>query len=140
MGLGAALTIAMYDYLGYYQICYLGDEVSNPSRTIPRSILISVAAVAVVYLVMNIGILGVLPWREVIASKHIASDLILRIQGPSRGGPGDGDDHLDGTGVDLCCAFGIQPNSVRVSAIRSFFPGVCPNSSDRQFPPSLTSS
>ena len=82
VGLGAALTIAMYDYLGYYQICYLGDEVSNPSRTIPRSILISVAAVAVVYLVMNIGILGVLPWREVIASKHIASDLILRIQGP----------------------------------------------------------
>jgi amino acid transporter len=81
-GLGAALTIAMYDYLGYYQICYLGDEVSNPSRTIPRSILISVAVVATIYLVMNIGILGVLPWREVIASKHIASDLILRIHGP----------------------------------------------------------
>jgi len=35
-----------------------------------------------VYLVMNIGILGVLPWREVVFSKHIASDLMLRVQGP----------------------------------------------------------
>ena len=51
MGLGMALAIAMYDFLGYYQICYLGDEVADASRTIPRSILISVVAVAVVYLV-----------------------------------------------------------------------------------------
>jgi amino acid transporter len=80
-GLAAALAIAMYSYLGYYQICYLGDEVANPSRTIPRSILISVAVIAVVYLTMNIGILGVLPWREVIVSNHIASDLMLRVYG-----------------------------------------------------------
>jgi amino acid transporter len=30
---------------------------------------------------MNIGILGVLPWREVVASKHIASDLMLGVYG-----------------------------------------------------------
>jgi amino acid transporter len=82
MGLGLALAIAMYDFLGYYQICYLGDEVANASRTIPRSILISVVAVGVGYLVMNIGILGVLPWREVEASPHVASDLMLRVHGP----------------------------------------------------------
>ena len=45
-GLGAALAIAMYDFLGYYQVCYLGDEVAEPARTIPRAILISVVAVA----------------------------------------------------------------------------------------------
>ena len=45
MGLGMALAIAMYDFLGYYQVCYLGDEVADPSRTIPRSIMISVIAV-----------------------------------------------------------------------------------------------
>jgi amino acid transporter len=81
IGLGMALAIAMYDYLGYYQICYLGDEVADPARTIPRSILISVVAVGLVYLVMNIGILGVIPWREVVTSKHIASDLMLRLHG-----------------------------------------------------------
>jgi amino acid transporter len=82
LGLGMALAIAMYDYLGYYQVCYLGDEVDNPSRTMPRSILISVVAVGLIYLAMNVGILGVLPWREVVASKHIASDLMLRFHGP----------------------------------------------------------
>jgi amino acid transporter len=82
IGLGMALAIAMYDYLGYYQVCYLGDEVADPSRAIPRSILISVVAVGLVYLAMNVGILGVLPWREVVASKHIASDLMLRVHGP----------------------------------------------------------
>jgi amino acid transporter len=82
IGLGMALAIAMYDYLGYYQICYLGDEVADPARTIPRSILISVVAVGLAYLTMNVEILGVIPWREVVASKHIASDLMLRLHGP----------------------------------------------------------
>jgi amino acid transporter len=81
-GLGMALAIAMYDFLGYYQVCYLGDEVADPTRTIPRSILISVSVIAVLYLTMNIGILGVIPWREVVNSQHIASDLMLRTYGP----------------------------------------------------------
>jgi amino acid transporter len=82
VGLGMALAIAMYDFLGYYQVCYLGDEVSSPSRTIPRSIMISVIGIGFVYLIMNISILGVVPWREVVESKHIASDLMQRVYGP----------------------------------------------------------
>jgi len=81
-GLGMALAIAMYDFLGYYQVCYLGDEVADASRTIPRSILISVTVIGLVYLTMNVGILGVVPWRDVVKSKHIASDLMLRVHGP----------------------------------------------------------
>src|SRR5262245_56396767 len=34
-GLGAASRIGVYDYLGYYDVCYIGDEVKNPGRTIP---------------------------------------------------------------------------------------------------------
>jgi amino acid transporter len=85
-GLGMALAIAMYDFLGYYQVCYLGDEVSSPAKTIPRAIMISVIAIAVVYLVMNISILGVLPWRDVIDSKHVASDMMLSVYGPRAAG------------------------------------------------------
>lgn len=81
MGLGAAVGIAMYDFLGYYQICYLGDEVDDAPWTIPRAILISVVAVAAVYLTMNVSILGVLPWQEVTASTHVASDMMQRLYG-----------------------------------------------------------
>jgi len=64
MGLGAAARVGVYDYLGYYDICYIGDEVKNPGRVIPRSVLISLVAVAVIYLTMNMTIIGVVPWRE----------------------------------------------------------------------------
>src|SRR5206468_10051631 len=39
MGLGAASRIGVYDYLGYYDVCYIGDEVVEPARVIPRSIV-----------------------------------------------------------------------------------------------------
>jgi amino acid transporter len=84
-GLGAALGIAMYDFFGYYQICYLGDEVANPAQTIPRSILISVVVVAAAYLAVNLSILGVLPWRDVIKSEHVATDLMHTLYGRSAG-------------------------------------------------------
>src|SRR5580704_12102859 len=63
-GLGAAARIGIYDYLGYYDVCYIGDEVKNPGRNIPRSILISLAAVAFIYIAMNLSINGVISWRE----------------------------------------------------------------------------
>jgi len=63
-GLGAASRIAVYDYLGYYDVCYIGDEVIDPGRVIPRSIVISTAAVAALYLAINLSIIGVVPWRD----------------------------------------------------------------------------
>jgi amino acid transporter len=81
-GLGGALAIAMYDFLGYYQICYLGDEVTDPARTIPRSIMISTIVIALVYLLMNVSIVGVIPWRKAITSQHIGSDFMLARYGP----------------------------------------------------------
>jgi amino acid transporter len=63
-GLGAATRVGVYDYLGYYDVCYIGDEVKDPGRVIPRSILVSTVAVAGIYLALNLSILGVVPWRE----------------------------------------------------------------------------
>lgn len=63
-GLGAATRIGLYDYLGYYDICYIGEEVRDPGRTMARSILISVFAVAAIYIGINFSIIGVVPWRE----------------------------------------------------------------------------
>ncbi len=64
VGLGAGMLISSYDYWGYYNVCFLGGEVRDPERTIPRAVLGAIAIVAVLYLLMNISVLGVLPWRE----------------------------------------------------------------------------
>src|SRR5689334_18331664 len=80
MGVGAASRIGIYDYLGYYDICYIGEEVKDPGRVIPRSIIISILAVALIYLALNLSIIGVIPWREFVpAEAHSNSGFIASI-------------------------------------------------------------
>src|SRR3954447_17727782 len=71
--LGAGLLIGIYDYLGYNTTAYMAAEVKDPGRVLPRSIIYSVVAIMVAYLAMNIGVLGVVPWREAAQSQSIAS-------------------------------------------------------------------
>jgi amino acid transporter len=80
-GLGATTLIAVYDYGGYYNVCMFGEEVRAPRKTIPRSILIAIALVAVLYLAMNISILGVVPWREAMHSDAVVALFMERIYG-----------------------------------------------------------
>jgi amino acid transporter len=66
LGLGSAMLIATYDYWGYYNITFLGGEVKDAARTVPRAILISIALVAALYLAMNVSVLAVLPWQKLV--------------------------------------------------------------------------
>src|SRR6266487_3781265 len=75
------MLIAMYDFMGYYDICYVGGEVRDPAKVIPRAILYSVIAVAAIYALMNLSIIAVVPWREAMQSKFIASEFIERLYG-----------------------------------------------------------
>jgi amino acid transporter len=63
-GLGAGLLVAAYDYWGYYNVCFLGAEVRDPSRTIPRAVIGAIVVVGILYLLMNVSVLGILPWRS----------------------------------------------------------------------------
>jgi APA family basic amino acid/polyamine antiporter len=81
-GLGSAMMIAMYDFMGYHNICYVGGEVRDPARTIPRSILVSVLVVAAMYALMNLSIIAVVPWREAMQSKFIVAQFIEKLYGP----------------------------------------------------------
>ena len=91
LGLGAALLVSVYDYWGYYNVCFFAGEVKDPEKTIPRSIMLSIAAVAAIYIVMNISILGVIPWREFSetatsdARKFVISVFMERLYGPTAG-------------------------------------------------------
>ncbi len=62
--LGPAMVFAMYSYLGYYTVCYVGDEVRDPGRTLPRSILWSAVIVCVLFAGLHLAMLGTVPWRE----------------------------------------------------------------------------
>lgn len=87
-GLGGAMLVATYDYWGYYNVCYLGDEIKDPTRNIPRALLLSILLVACLYLLMNLCILGVVPWREMLhagqnnSGLYVVSLFMQRIYGP----------------------------------------------------------
>lgn len=81
LGLGAGLVIGIYDYLGYNTTAYLGDELRDPGRTMPGSIIISVVAMMLIYLVLNISVLGAAPWQEIARSTSVASLVVERSWG-----------------------------------------------------------
>jgi APA family basic amino acid/polyamine antiporter len=76
-GLGGALLVATYDYWGYYNVCFLGDEIKDPTRNIPRALLLSILIVACLYLMMNLCILAVVPWREMLQAGQNNSGLYV---------------------------------------------------------------
>ena len=72
-GLGAGLLIATYDYLGYNTTAYMAAELRDPGRVLPRSIIYAILGIMIIYLCLNVGVLGVLPWQEVATSTSIGS-------------------------------------------------------------------
>ena len=81
VGLGAGLVIAIYDFLGYFTVAYMGDEIKQPGRVMPKAIVLSVLGVMCIYLTMNIGILGVMPVKAIMNSKFIGSDVMTAAWG-----------------------------------------------------------
>jgi basic amino acid/polyamine antiporter, APA family len=76
-GLGGAMLVATYDYWGYYNVAFLGDEIKDPEKNIPRALLLSILIVACLYLMMNLCILAVVPWREMLQAGQNNSGLYV---------------------------------------------------------------
>ena len=80
-GLGSATLIAVYDYGGYNNVCLIGEEVREPRKTIPRAVIYSIVLVAILYLAMNLSILGTVPWQQGQHSKAIVADYMQMLYG-----------------------------------------------------------
>ncbi|MGW2597039.1 APC family permease [Streptomyces klenkii] len=81
IGFAAGLTIGIYDYGGYNTTAYMGAEIKDPGRTIPRSIIYSILGIMAIYLLLQIGTLGVVDWKEMLdpdspASSSVASAVL----------------------------------------------------------------
>jgi amino acid transporter len=76
--LGAAAVLAMYSYGGYNQVCNIGEEIRDPERIVPRSILLSIFIVAALYMAMSVVILGMIPWQEAAQLRTVASVFVER--------------------------------------------------------------
>jgi len=76
--LGAASVLAMYSYGGYNQVCNIAEEIRNPTKTVPRSIVLAIFVVAALYILMSTVIVGMIPWQEAEQTRTVASIFIQR--------------------------------------------------------------
>ena len=79
--LGFASVKSVYSYLGYYNVCYLGGEIKNPQKNIPKSMFISIAGIAALYLLMNVSVASVLPLEQIQKSKFVVSEFVQQLSG-----------------------------------------------------------
>ncbi|MFF3516458.1 APC family permease [Streptomyces sp. NPDC002573] len=86
LGFAGGLTIGIYDYLGYNTTAYMGAEIKDPGRMLPRSIIYSILGIMAIYLLLQIGTLGVVDWHRMtdpndIASTSVASAVLEKTWG-----------------------------------------------------------
>ena len=76
MVLGQASTKTIYCYLGYYNVCHLGAEIKQPERNIPRSMKLSVLAIAGLNLLLQWVVLGNIDSNTAAQSQFVFSTLM----------------------------------------------------------------
>lgn len=76
-----ALQAVTYAYDGWYGAIYFAEENRDPSRNLPRSMLIGVVSVMAIYLLVNLALLYVLPLPQLAASTLPAGDAAQTVFG-----------------------------------------------------------
>lgn len=79
-----ALVPAMWAYNGFNDLGDLGEEISEPQKNIPRAIILGLLTVGGLYLTANLVYFRTLPFSQIAASQHVASDVVQSFAG-SRG-------------------------------------------------------
>ena len=106
------IALVYVAYVGFEVIADDAEEVSDPSRTIPRGILISLTVTTVVYVAVGLVTLGTVPWQELAGSETALTDAVQRF--------------IPGWGVPMMAVVGIiatltSVNSAMLSATREAF-------------------
>jgi basic amino acid/polyamine antiporter, APA family len=78
-----ALQSAIYTYDGWTGPVYFGDEVRDPGRDIPRSMIGGVLLVMAIYLALNVAFLRVVPIQEMAGDPFVAATAAARLFGPA---------------------------------------------------------
>ena len=78
-----ALQSAIYTYDGWTGPIYFGEEIRNPGRDIPRSMIGGVILVMVIYLTLNVAFLRVVGIEAMAGDPFVAASAARLLFGPS---------------------------------------------------------
>lgn len=80
---GAALVPILFAYGGWQNANYVAEEIEDPRRNLPRSLLAGTLLVAAVYVLVNVVYLRALGLDGLAATRTPASDSAARFLGPA---------------------------------------------------------
>jgi basic amino acid/polyamine antiporter, APA family len=80
-GVGLALVSVLWTYDGFVDVSFIGGEVSDPGRTLPRAIVLGTASIVLLYVATNVAYHYVLPVDAVAASPLVAADVMQALFG-----------------------------------------------------------
>lgn len=80
--LGVALVFILWTYGGWTESAYVAEEVRDPARTVPWSIVLGLAAATALYLLVNLVYLLVIPTGEMAQTPLVAAEVMRRALGP----------------------------------------------------------
>lgn len=72
----AGIAATLFSYGGFHQVTWVGGEVRDPQRTVPRAIVIGVLLVVACYLAANWAYFSLLPFEQVTGSTSLAADAV----------------------------------------------------------------
>jgi APA family basic amino acid/polyamine antiporter len=72
----AGIAATLFSYGGFHQVTWVGGEVRDPQRTVPRAIVLGVLMVVACYLAANWAYFSLLPFEQVTGSKSLAADAV----------------------------------------------------------------
>ena len=84
-GIGAALVPMAFAYSGWNATVFVSEEVRNPSRNIPMSLLIGTVLTSVIYVAMNFIYLYAIPLLDMPALSSVAATTAEVLLGPTAG-------------------------------------------------------
>jgi amino acid transporter len=78
---GLALVSVLWAFDGWADLSFVGGEVKDPRRVLPRALIIGVLAVIVIYLLANLAYMAVLSVDEIRTSRLVAADVAEKLIG-----------------------------------------------------------
>ncbi len=82
----AATSGAFWGYDGWNNITFVGGEIKNPQKNIPKSLLFGLLITILIYGLINLAYTYVLPIDQIASSSFVASDATRQIFGLAGGG------------------------------------------------------
>ncbi|OCA97029.1 APC family permease [Clostridium beijerinckii] len=80
-GFGAAILGTLWAYDGWISVGNMAGELKNPEKDLPKSIIMGLIAIIIVYILINAAIINIMPVNDVILSSKPASDAAVILFG-----------------------------------------------------------